>query len=90
MISFLFVFIVMAFGLFYNYFFTKTEEPHLDEKRIIVTFRNKDYDITDFLDEHPGGRNVLIKKNGRDIEKAMQDNNHSDDAYAILEKYCIN
>jgi cytochrome b involved in lipid metabolism len=90
-ISFLIVFVIMAFGLYYKYFFTKDEEKHIEkDDRIIVTFGDGKYDITDFLDEHPGGRNVLIKKNGKDIEKAMKDNNHSADAYSILEKYRIN
>lgn len=57
--------------------------------RIIVFFKNEKYDITDFVNSHPGGRQVLIKCNGRDIEKHMNKADHSEYAYSLLEKYKV-
>ncbi|XP_059178806.1 fatty acid 2-hydroxylase-like [Physella acuta] len=58
--------------------------------RIRVTRAGKEYDITDFVDRHPGGREVLERHNGQDIEQVMQSSfshTHSQAAYNILEKY---
>lgn len=57
--------------------------------KIIVSFRGDKYDITDFLRKHPGGKNVLIKNNGKDIEELMAEYEHSKNAYLILSKYKI-
>lgn len=58
--------------------------------RIRVTRAGKEYNITDFVDRHPGGREVLERHNGQDIEQVMQSSfshTHSQAAYTILEKY---
>lgn len=50
------------------------------------------YDVSSFATRHPGGREVLEKYNGQDVEKIMQDSGvhlHSKAAYTILEKYLI-
>ncbi|GFO49289.1 cytochrome b5-like protein [Plakobranchus ocellatus] len=50
------------------------------------------YDVTDFAVRHPGGRELLEKHNGQDIETVMQDpasHIHSKAAYTILEKYRV-
>lgn len=60
------------------------------KEKIIVKFRGSDYDITDFIKRHPGGKSILIKNNGNDIEQLMLKNEHSDRAYKLLEKYKIN
>lgn len=59
------------------------------EQPIIVKFKNDSYDITKFLLRHPGGKQILIDNNGKNIEQLMCDNNHSKCAYNILEKYKI-
>lgn len=64
---------------------TATPQP----EKIIVTFKEATYDVTDFVDEHPGGRDILVKKNGKDVEQCMRENEHSDNAYNILDKYRI-
>lgn len=56
---------------------------------VIVSFRGKKYDITNFVRLHPGGKKVLLQNNGRDIEQLMLNNDHSKEAYKILEKYII-
>lgn len=57
--------------------------------KIIVTFKGDRYDITDFVNKHPGGKHVLIENNGRDIEELMLENEHSPAAYAKLAQYKI-
>lgn len=50
---------------------------------------NKVYDVTEFLDQHPGGRDILIWNSGKDATKAFEDNNHSSAAKKLLSKYVI-
>jgi len=56
---------------------------------IMVTYKGSKYDITDFIKKHPGGKDVLIEYNGKDIEQVMIENEHSAHAFSKLEKYKI-
>ncbi|KZZ94119.1 Inositolphosphorylceramide-B hydroxylase [Ascosphaera apis ARSEF 7405] len=50
------------------------------------------YDITDFLDDHPGGAELILEYGGKDITEIMADEEshvHSDAAYEMLEEYLI-
>lgn len=58
-------------------------------EKVIVTYKGNKYDITDFVKKHPGGKEVLLENNGNDIEKLMQENEHSEYAYKLLEKYRV-
>jgi len=42
------------------------------------------YDATKFLDEHPGGEEVLLDMAGKDATDAFEDVGHSDEAREIL------
>ncbi|GFS06550.1 ceramide very long chain fatty acid hydroxylase [Elysia marginata] len=60
--------------------------------RIIITLDDCLYDVTEFADRHPGGRELLVKHNGRNVRDVMQDRNihvHSKAAYTILDKYVL-
>ncbi|KAI9303605.1 cytochrome b5-like heme/steroid binding domain-containing protein [Cunninghamella echinulata] len=50
---------------------------------------NKVYDITPFIDEHPGGEEVLIDEGARDATGPFEDVGHSTDARDLLAKYLI-
>eukprot|EP01006_Ploeotia_vitrea_P028582 TRINITY_DN61259_c0_g2_i1.p1 TRINITY_DN61259_c0_g2~~TRINITY_DN61259_c0_g2_i1.p1 ORF type:complete len:334 (+),score=18.24 TRINITY_DN61259_c0_g2_i1:24-1004(+) len=58
-----------------------------------VTMDGNVYDITLFLDQHPGGAKVLVPYLGKDITQAMKGetetgtHSHSDFAYELLDKY---
>ncbi|AGF85059.1 B5-like protein [Moumouvirus goulette] len=65
------------------------DSPPTTPDRIIVTFKGSTYDITDFIKRHPGGKQILIDNNGKDIENLMLEYEHSKNAYLILEKYKI-
>jgi len=58
-------------------------------EQVIVTYKNCSFDITDFVLKHPGGKAILLQNNGKDVERLMAQNEHSEEAYKILEKYKI-
>jgi len=70
--------------------FTKEEvKEHNSEKSCWVIFDDKVYDVTAFLDDHPGGGDLLLEKAGGDGTKAFVEAAHSKDAKQIREKYLI-
>ncbi|KAG0169911.1 Cytochrome b5 [Apophysomyces sp. BC1034] len=50
---------------------------------------NKVYDITPFIDEHPGGEEVLFDEGARDATGPFEDVGHSEDARELLVKYYL-
>lgn len=42
------------------------------------------YDVTKFLDEHPGGEDIMIDSSGRDATREFEDVGHSGEARAQL------
>ena len=59
------------------------------DKSIWIVIHDKVYDITKFLDEHPGGEEILIENAGADATENFEDIGHSSDAIEILEEYYI-
>ena len=59
------------------------------EKSIWTVIHDKVYDITKFLDEHPGGEEILIENAGIDATENFEDVGHSSDAREMLEEYFI-
>ena len=55
---------------------------------MIIYINGNKYNITEFIDEHPGGANVF--KNEKDMTKEFNEVNHSDAAIKMLEKYRVN
>ncbi|XP_077295737.1 cytochrome b5-like [Arctopsyche grandis] len=47
------------------------------------------YDITKFLQQHPGGMDVLLENAGRDVTLAFRGTGHSSAAVDALQKYYI-
>ncbi|KAI9610889.1 hypothetical protein H4Q26_008733 [Puccinia striiformis f. sp. tritici PST-130] len=41
-------------------------EKHKDEKSAWTIVEGKVYDVTEFLEEHPGGKKILLKNCGKD------------------------
>uniref|UniRef100_A0A3Q2DK32 Cytochrome b5 type B n=1 Tax=Cyprinodon variegatus TaxID=28743 RepID=A0A3Q2DK32_CYPVA len=54
-----------------------------------LIIHNKIYDITSFLEEHPGGEEVLLEQAGADATESFEDVGHSTDAREMLEQYYI-
>lgn len=47
------------------------------------------YDITKFLNEHPGGSEVIMEVAGQDGSEGFEDVGHSEDARDMLKEYLI-
>ncbi|NXL61632.1 CYB5B protein, partial [Chordeiles acutipennis] len=47
------------------------------------------YDVTRFLEEHPGGEEVLLEQAGRDATESFEDVGHSTDAREMLKQYYV-
>ncbi|GAU13687.1 hypothetical protein TSUD_347910 [Trifolium subterraneum] len=47
------------------------------------------YDVTPFLDDHPGGDESLISSTGKDATVDFEDVGHSDSAIEMMHKYFI-
>lgn len=54
-----------------------------------VVYNGGVYDITKYIDEHPGGEEVVIDVAGMDATEAFEDIGHSDDAREILKGLLI-
>lgn len=72
--------------LIYHYLFyhTKIEDSN---QNIVVFYQGNKYDISRYIDFHPGGKRVLQIYNGKDVEEAMKVEKHGENAYKILQKY---
>lgn len=67
-------------------------ESHNTKKSCYVTIATKVFDITTFLDDHPGGGDLILEYGGKDIEAIMKDgisHTHSESAYEILDESLI-
>uniref|UniRef100_A0A915ABE5 Cytochrome b5 n=1 Tax=Parascaris univalens TaxID=6257 RepID=A0A915ABE5_PARUN len=62
---------------------------HNNNKSAWIILGNKVYDVSKFLDEHPGGCEVLLEQAGIDGTEAFEDVGHSTDARAMRETYLI-
>lgn len=49
----------------------------------------KVYDITSYLDDHPGGAEVMLDVSGQDADEFFEDIGHSNDARDELAKHMI-
>ncbi|KAJ9151153.1 hypothetical protein NKR23_g3058 [Pleurostoma richardsiae] len=62
---------------------------HNTKKDIYLVVHEKVYDITKFVDEHPGGEEVLLDVAGQDASEAFEDVGHSDEARETLEQLLV-
>jgi len=58
---------------------------HATKKDLFVVVHDKVYNASSFVDEHPGGEEVLLDVGGQDATEAFEDVGHSDEAREILE-----
>ncbi|CAA2965861.1 cytochrome b5 [Olea europaea subsp. europaea] len=49
----------------------------------------KVYDVSPFMDDHPGGDEVLLSSSGKDATADFEDIGHSDSAKEMMDKYLI-
>ncbi|KAH8834156.1 cytochrome b5-like heme/steroid binding domain-containing protein [Flagelloscypha sp. PMI_526] len=59
-------------------------KQHTDKSNLWVLLHGKVYDVSKFLDEHPGGDEVILSEAGQDATEAFEDVGHSDEARELL------
>lgn len=64
-------------------------KSHNDAKSTYLIVHNKVYDVTKFLEEHPGGEEVLLEQAGGDATEAFEDVGHSTDARELMNDYFV-
>uniref|UniRef100_A0A7S0UNK8 Cytochrome b5 heme-binding domain-containing protein n=1 Tax=Polytomella parva TaxID=51329 RepID=A0A7S0UNK8_9CHLO len=64
-------------------------QKHSDEKDCWLIIRDKVYDVTSFLEEHPGGFDVILSVAGKNATTAFQEVGHSKTAKKLLESFYI-
>merc|ERR1712000_96460 len=57
---------------------------HSGKKDLLMVIHDKVYNASSFVDEHPGGEEVLLDVGGQDATEAFEDVGHSDEAREIL------
>merc|ERR1711944_19811 len=60
-----------------------------EDKSIWMVIHDKVYDVTKFLDEHPGGEEILVEHAGQDATEPFEDVGHSTDAREMMSEYLI-
>ncbi|KAJ3234294.1 hypothetical protein HDU81_001507 [Chytriomyces hyalinus] len=64
-------------------------KKHNTAKDCWMIISGKVYDITKFLDQHPGGEEILVELGGQDATEAFDDIGHSSDARKMLVDYLV-
>ncbi|CAK9146519.1 unnamed protein product [Ilex paraguariensis] len=62
---------------------------HNKTKDCWLIISGKVYDVTTFMDDHPGGDEVLLSATGKDATSDFEDVGHSDSAKEMMQKYYI-
>ncbi|XP_028790739.1 cytochrome b5 [Neltuma alba] len=62
---------------------------HNQIKDCWLIISGKVYDVTPFMEDHPGGDDVLLSSTGKDATNDFEDVGHSDSAREMMAKYCI-
>lgn len=72
-----------------KYFTLEEIRTHNLSKDTWLIIHDKVYDITSFLEEHPGGEEVLFEQAGADATESFEDVGHSTDAREMLDQYFL-
>ncbi|KAJ7216948.1 hypothetical protein O6H91_Y272600 [Diphasiastrum complanatum] len=62
---------------------------HNSSKDCWLIIGGKVYDVSKFLEEHPGGDEVLLSATGKDATDDFEDVGHSASARAMMEEYYV-
>lgn len=70
--------------------FTRREvEDNDDKDTMMFILHDKVYNVHKFLNEHPGGEEILLDHKGKDASEDFDDVGHSNDAMELMKKYQI-
>ncbi|KAI3449301.1 hypothetical protein Pfo_005966 [Paulownia fortunei] len=62
---------------------------HSKKEDCWLIISGKVYDVTPFLEEHPGGDEVMLMSSGKDATADFEDVGHSDDAQEKMKEFFI-
>lgn len=62
---------------------------HNESNDCWIVMNGKVYDVSSFMDEHPGGDEVLLAVTGKDATTDFDDIGHSESAKELVQKYLI-
>merc|ERR1712087_376832 len=66
-----------------------TVAKHATNEDIWMAINGKVYNVTKYMEEHPGGEEVLMDKAGQDATEEFEDVGHSNDARKTLETFIV-
>lgn len=70
--------------------YTLTEvATHHDATSCWIVVADKVYDVTEFVNEHPGGDEIILENAGTDATVPYESKGHSKYADDLLDNYCI-
>ncbi|XP_054502933.2 cytochrome b5 isoform X3 [Agelaius phoeniceus] len=72
-----------------RYYRLEEVQKHNNSQSTWIIIHNRIYDVTKFLDEHPGGEEVLREQAGGDATENFEDVGHSTDARTLSESFII-
>ncbi|XP_044523102.1 cytochrome b5 isoform X2 [Gracilinanus agilis] len=72
-----------------KYYTLEEIQKHNHSKSTWLILHHKVYDLTKFLEEHPGGEEVLREQAGGDATENFEDVGHSTDARELSKTYII-
>ncbi|XP_004625880.1 cytochrome b5 type B [Octodon degus] len=72
-----------------TYYRLEEVAKHNSSKELWLVIHGRVYDVTSFLNEHPGGEEVLLEQAGIDASESFEDVGHSSDAREMLKQYYI-
>ncbi|KAG6582468.1 Cytochrome b5 isoform B, partial [Cucurbita argyrosperma subsp. sororia] len=70
-------------------FTLKEVAEHNNHKDCWLIISGKVYDVTKFLEDHPGGDDVLLSATGKDATDDFEDVGHSDNAREMMDQYYV-
>ncbi|XP_076332849.1 cytochrome b5 [Tachypleus tridentatus] len=62
---------------------------HNEKDSIWVLIHHNVYDVSKFIEEHPGGEEILLEQGGKNATEAFEDVGHSSDAQDLMKQYKI-
>lgn len=62
---------------------------HNERKSVWLLIHDSVYDVTKFLEEHPGGEEMLTEEAGQDATDSFEGFGHSSDARNLMKHYMI-
>ena len=70
--------------------YTRSEVASSNSRnQTMFIIHDKVYDVTTFLNEHPGGEEILLDHGGKDASEDFDDVGHSTDALDLMKKYKV-